>query len=58
MSDLFATEHGPPSDTALPLAERLRPRRLSDVIGQEHIVGPDGALTRMLASGSLGSLML
>ena len=58
MSDLFATEHGPPSDTALPLAERLRPRRLSDVIGQEHIVGPDGALTRMLASGSLGSLIL
>jgi len=40
-----------------PLADRLRPERLADVVGQDHILGPDGALTRMLASGSLGSLI-
>ena len=40
-----------------PLADRLRPERLSDVVGQDHLLGPDGALARMLASGSLGSLI-
>jgi putative ATPase len=40
-----------------PLADRLRPERLADVVGQEHILGADGALARMLASGSLGSLV-
>lgn len=40
-----------------PLADRLRPERLADVVGQEHILGVDGALARMLASGSLGSLI-
>jgi len=40
-----------------PLADRLRPERLADVVGQDHLLGPDGALTRMLASGSLGSLI-
>nr|WP_279478711.1 replication-associated recombination protein A [Aureimonas sp. SK2] len=40
------------------MAERLRPRRLSDVVGQEHLTGPEGALTRMLESGSLGSVIL
>lgn len=41
-----------------PLADRLRPKRLSDVVGQDHIVGPDGTLTRFLASGRLPSLIL
>lgn len=41
-----------------PLADRLRPTRLSDVVGQDHLLGPDGALTRIVASGSLGSLIL
>jgi putative ATPase len=40
-----------------PLADRLRPQRLADVVGQEHLTGPDGTLTRMLASGRLGSLI-
>ncbi len=40
-----------------PLADRLRPERLDDVVGQDHLLGPDGALTRMLKSGSLGSLV-
>jgi putative ATPase len=40
-----------------PLADRLRPERLEDVVGQDHLLGPDGALTRMLATGSLGSLI-
>jgi putative ATPase len=40
-----------------PLADRLRPARLADVVGQDHLLGPDGALTRMLRSGTLGSLI-
>jgi putative ATPase len=41
-----------------PLADRLRPQRLADVTGQDQIVGPDGTLTRMLASGRLQSMIL
>lgn len=41
-----------------PLADRLRPKVLSDVVGQDHLVGPDGILTRMIQSRSLGSLIL
>src|ERR1700761_3512276 len=41
-----------------PLADRLRPATLGDVVGQDHLLGPDGALTRMLARGSLASLIL
>ena len=41
-----------------PLADRLRPARLTDVIGQSHLVGPDGTLTRMLAAGRIPSLVL
>ena len=41
-----------------PLADRLRPERLEDVVGQDHLLGPNGALTRMLATGTLGSLDL
>ena len=40
-----------------PLADRLRPEKLEDVVGQDHLLGPDGALTRMLATGTLGSLV-
>src|SRR5271157_4030714 len=40
-----------------PLAERLRPRKLAEVSGQEHLTGPDGALTRLLASPTLGSMI-
>ena len=41
-----------------PLADRLRPRALDEVVGQDHLVGPDGVLTRMLERGSLASLIL
>ncbi|WP_183435700.1 replication-associated recombination protein A [Methylobacterium sp. R2-1] len=56
MSDLFASA-GLDTGTPRPLADRLRPRRLTEVVGQEHLTGPDGALTRLLASRSLGSLV-
>ena len=35
----------------------MRPQTLSDVVGQDHILGPDGALTRMLETRTLGSLV-
>ena len=41
-----------------PLADRLRPRTLEEVVGQDHLLGPQGTLTRMLARGSLASLIL
>ena len=40
-----------------PLADKLRPQKLSDVVGQDHLLGPDGTLTRMLETRSLGSLV-
>ncbi|WIY51485.1 replication-associated recombination protein A [Devosia sp. YIM 151766] len=57
MSDLFSAD---PSETdkARPLADQLRPQNLDEVIGQEHLLGPNGTLRRMLASGRLGSLIL
>src|SRR6202020_2473015 len=42
-------------DAPRPLADKLRPDKLGDVVGQDHLLGPDGALTRMLGSRSLGS---
>jgi putative ATPase len=56
MSDLFQSA-GLDKDAPRPLADRLRPTKLSEVVGQDHLVGPDGALTRLLRSGSLGSLI-
>jgi putative ATPase len=53
---LFAAA-GLDSDAPRPLADRLRPRKLDEVVGQEHLLGPDGALTRMLDTRSLGSLV-
>ncbi len=41
-----------------PLADRLRPKSLAEVVGQDHIVGPEGSLTRMLKGGRLSSLIL
>src|SRR5258707_1207942 len=40
-----------------PLADKLRPRRLAEVVGQDHLLGPDGALTRLLDTRTLGSLI-
>lgn len=41
-----------------PLAERLRPRSLEDYIGQEHLVGPDGVIRKMIESGRVSSFIL
>ncbi|OSZ72367.1 AAA family ATPase [Sphingomonas sp. IBVSS1] len=56
MADLFASDD--PAAGAVPLAERLRPRSLAEVVGQAALTGPDGAISRMVASGSLSSLIL
>ena len=58
MADLFDTASEPTTDTApRPLADRLRPKTLDEVIGQEQVMGPDGPLGVMLKSGSLSSLI-
>ncbi len=41
-----------------PLADRLRPERLEDVVGQDHLLGPEGPIGRMLAKGRLASMIL
>jgi putative ATPase len=58
MADLFGGEAiiGPAPNP--PLAEQLRPRALGDVVGQAHLTGPDGAIGRMVAAGTLSSLIL
>jgi putative ATPase len=56
MPDLFNTA-AVPDDAPRPLADRLRPARLSDVIGQQQVLGPDAPLGTMLASGTLSSLI-
>jgi putative ATPase len=56
MSDLFKAA-GLEKDAPRPLADRMRPSRLADVVGQDHLLGPDGALTRLLRANSLGSLI-
>src|ERR1700761_424515 len=53
---LFAAS-GLDRDAPRPLADKLRPDKLADVVGQDHLLGPDGALTRMLEAHSLGSLI-
>src|SRR5215211_2949075 len=53
---LFAAA-GLERDAPRPLADRLRPTTLAEVVGQDHILGPDGALTRMLDTRTLGSLI-
>ena len=58
MADLFDTAPGSIPDAApRPLADRLRPRKLSEVIGQEQVLGAEAPLGVMLASGSLTSLV-
>src|SRR5215471_11130467 len=53
---LFAAA-GLDKDAPRPLADKLRPQNLDDVVGQDHLLGSDGALTRMLETRSLGSLV-
>lgn len=61
MADLFddpPTGGAPEHDTKRPLADRIRPARISDVIGQAKVLGPDGPLGAMLSAHSLSSLIL
>src|SRR5437868_8366039 len=63
MADLFPDQEAParatpPPGENAPLADRLRPRQLDEVVGQEHLTGPDGAIGRMVAAGKLASMIL
>lgn len=59
MTDLFETTPEPSTEDApRPLADRLRPKTLAEVIGQEQVIGPEAPLGIMLAAGSLSSLIL
>lgn len=63
MADLFADDPPPaPREEDerpdAPLADRLRPRGLGDIIGQDHLTGPTGAIGRMVAAGRLSSMIL
>ena len=57
MSDLFSAS-GLSDTVPRPLADRLRPGSLKEVVGQDHLLGADGPLNRMLAGGSLSSIIL
>src|SRR6478736_2408290 len=52
MSTLFEKE------APHPLADRLRPKNLADVVGQEHLLGPEGPVGRMVAAGRAHSIIL
>ena len=58
MTDLFNSTPSEIPAGPRPLADRLRPKTLGEVIGQEQVLGPDAPLGIMLASGSLSSLIL
>ena len=59
MADLFDTPDAAPHPLApRPLADRIRPATLAEVIGQAHVLGPEAPLGAMLAAGSLSSLIL
>tara|TARA_R110000751_G_scaffold307897_1_gene434073 strand:- start:91042 stop:92364 length:1323 start_codon:yes stop_codon:yes gene_type:complete len=57
VSDLFASVADEAALKARPLADRLRPKSLVEVSGQEHLTGANGILSRMIASGTLGSMV-
>lgn len=57
MADLFEKDQPAEPEPGRPLADRLRPHKLADVVGQEHLTGEAGTLTRMTRSGSLGSMI-
>ncbi len=58
MAGLFDTTDDTNDAANRPLADRLRPQNIEDIVGQEHLTGPDGVLTRLFESGSVGSLIL
>jgi putative ATPase len=58
MADLFAASRAANRSRALPLAARMRPRRLDDYVGQRHLLGPGMLLRRLIESDRLGSIVL
>ncbi|WP_033923117.1 replication-associated recombination protein A [Sphingomonas sp. 37zxx] len=61
MADLFGDSAPPPAARPAPdapLADRLRPANLGEVVGQDHLTGPEGAIGRMVAAGKLSSIIL
>src|SRR5215468_1208944 len=56
-ADLFQSVHDSNLRAALPLAARMRPRSLDEFIGQEHFLGPDKLLRRLLAADRLSSVV-
>ncbi len=56
MTDLFEASGIHPPDA--PLADRLRPATLDDVVGQDHLLGDGGPIRRMVEAGRLGSMIL
>jgi len=58
MTDLFPVETPDEATADRPLADRLRPQRLSELIGQDHLVGPNAPIREMIDSGRLASLIL
>ncbi|HEX8261735.1 MAG TPA: replication-associated recombination protein A, partial [Allosphingosinicella sp.] len=64
MADLFASDPPPPPSgqaalpAGAPLADRLRPAKLDEVVGQGHLTGPEGAIERMVKAGKLASMIL
>jgi putative ATPase len=62
MADLFESDApakaNDAADPHAPLADRIRPASLDEVVGQEHLTGPDGAIGRMVAAGKLASMIL
>jgi putative ATPase len=62
VADLFASDDPPPPPAGpaagAPLADRLRPRTLDEVVGQDHLTGAEGAIGRMVAAGRLSSMIL
>jgi len=63
MADLFSDQEVStrPADEPganAPLADRLRPKSLGEVVGQEHLTGPEGAIGRMVSAGKLSSMIL
>ena len=57
MTDLFGAA-GLEKDAPRPLADRLRPKTLSEVVGQDHLLGPEGPLGRMIAAARPSSIIL
>ncbi|MCD4716829.1 MAG: replication-associated recombination protein A [Desulfobacterales bacterium] len=48
---------GPTEKTGVPLAERMRPKRLEDIVGQEHLIGPGSPITKAFRSGHIFSVI-